>query len=223
MRKRRRLVVLAAASLAVLVAALTPAAAGAVQQNCNFDTGEWSSDGSPGEDNRVVAGFDAPNNRVVATQAYRDQTGDRRDDSITCSSDETTWRLFESHLGDRDDLARTDGEGFNPSFADPEDFGPVPGRIRVRLFGERGDDRLLGHAGPDRLEGGIGSDLARGFTGPDKIVGGPGQDRLEGRADRDEIDAADGAKDTVRCGPDEDTALVDPVDRVSGCENTTLR
>jgi hypothetical protein len=49
----------------------------------------------------------------------------------------------------------------------------------------------------------------RGGTGTDRLFGGPG---------RDDLEAADGQRDTVDCGPGPDVARVDGFDRVSGCE-----
>ena len=120
-------------------------------------------------------------------------------------------------LGDRDDFARTNGEGF-PSYIDLSDFGPVPGRIRVRLFGEGG--RIGSSVTPSRTAS--RAEVAPTSRAASAAMTGSwaarGQDRLEGLADRDEIDAADGVRDTVLRGPGQDTAIVDPVDRVSDCE-----
>jgi uncharacterized repeat protein (TIGR01451 family) len=69
-----------------------------------------------------------------------------------------------------------------------------------RIFGLRGNDKLFGLSGSDLLDGGSGRDL---------ISGGPGGDRLLAR---------DGERDSVQCGPGDDTARVDLRDRVSACE-----
>ena len=169
---KKRLFVLVAASVAMLVAALTPAVAGATSTLCNLGSGYWAAGADPGEKNRVVAGFNGPDNAVAVSNKGTQDDGPPFNISSSCSGsrEQGTWMRFEARLGDRDDFARTDAETLqeDSSF----EFGPLPGRIRVRLFGEGGEDRLLGHSGPDRIEGGSGSDLARGFSGNDRIVGG---------------------------------------------------
>ena len=91
------------------------------------------------------------------------------------------------------------------------------------LTGGPGDDVLAGGDGNDRLVAGTGADLARGNAGNDRLIGGPGRDRLEGGPGDDAISAADGQRDLVRCGPGEDRATVDRLDRVSGCERVRPR
>lgn len=79
-----------------------------------------------------------------------------------------------------------------------------------RLNGSGGDDGILGHAGDDALAGGGGSD---------EIYGGPGRDLMFGGSGDDFIEAKDGARDFVDCGPGLDVASVDAADRVaSNCE-----
>ncbi len=77
------------------------------------------------------------------------------------------------------------------------------------LYGLGGNDVLLGLGGNDVLFGGRGNDL---------LVGGPGRDRLYGGPGNDTLRARDGLRDVVDCGPGRDTAIVDRIDRVSGCE-----
>lgn len=63
---------------------------------------------------------------------------------------------------------------------------------------------------------------------PDRLFGGPGADELEGGDGDDVIDARDGAGaeddlDTIRCGPGEDTVLVDEHEEcVFDCEGVRL-
>ncbi len=79
------------------------------------------------------------------------------------------------------------------------------------LRGTAQADRLLGLGGNDRLLGLAGNDIVDGGPGRDQIVGGPGNDRIQAR---------DGERDTVDCGPGKDTAIVDRIDRVSkNCES----
>lgn len=87
-----------------------------------------------------------------------------------------------------------------------------------RLRGLAGNDRLYGHGGSDCLFGGSGRDLVLGDAGNDLIVGQAGADVLKGGPGSDRIDARDGARDTIRCGPAIDTVLADGSDRVLGCE-----
>jgi Ca2+-binding RTX toxin-like protein len=77
------------------------------------------------------------------------------------------------------------------------------------LYGLGGNDTLLGLGGNDVLYGGVGADKLNGGPGADRLYGGPGNDVLRAR---------DGRRDVVDCGPGRDTAYVDRLDRVSGCE-----
>jgi Ca2+-binding RTX toxin-like protein len=94
------------------------------------------------------------------------------------------------------------------------------------VYGGPGDDTLIGHYLGDLLEGGEGDDSIEALWGPDLLRGGPGRDLLQGQGGRDYLDAEDGVRDVVSCGtnpnpwpPAElDTAFVDGLDRVSGCE-----
>lgn len=88
-----------------------------------------------------------------------------------------------------------------------------------RLIGGEGRDRIKGGNGDDALEGGEGNDRLDGGNGRDALVGGIGRDVLVGGADADTIEAADGARDTVICGPGLDRVNADRFDRVSpSCE-----
>ena len=111
-----------------------------------------------------------------------------------------------------------------------------------KLNGGAGDDTLLGGAGNDRtadvtggvcsgnsmagndqVDGGAGNDDLEGGAGNDKLIGGPGKDQLDGGAGNDQILAADGSRDVVKCGAGRDSATVDRVDSVSGCESVKRR
>jgi hemolysin type calcium-binding protein/List-Bact-rpt repeat protein len=94
----------------------------------------------------------------------------------------------------------------------------VGGAGADRLRGHDGDDCIDGGAGNDRLEGGNGNDRLNGGAGNDALVGGPGTDTIAGGAGNDVIAAQDGEPDTINCGAGRDTARVDRVDRVAGCE-----
>lgn len=93
----------------------------------------------------------------------------------------------------------------------------------VRILGRGGSDRIVGSRGADCLFGGPGSDLIRGRRGPDLLRGGPGQDVLRGGAGRDRIEADDDQPDRVHCGRGDDLAIIDPIDRVHGCETVIVR
>jgi hypothetical protein len=87
--------------------------------------------------------------------------------------------------------------------------------------GEQGDDTLAGGAGNDQVLGNEGNDSMGGGLGDDTLNGGPGNDALGGEDGNDTIQAADGYTDAVDCGAGEDTAVVDQLDTVAGCEHTT--
>jgi hypothetical protein len=55
------------------------------------------------------------------------------------------------------------------------------------------------------------------------LKGGPGKNRYSGGRGRDLIRAANGRRETVRCGPGADTAFVDRADRIFGCETFVRR
>ena len=87
-----------------------------------------------------------------------------------------------------------------------------------------GDDLIDGANGNDALDGGAGNDTIYGGGNDDVIVGGPGLDSLSGEgsasgmfisvAGNDRIDAADGVREQLNCGPGADTAIVDALDVV---------
>jgi hypothetical protein len=82
-------------------------------------------------------------------------------------------------------------------------------RSADELYGRAGDDRLFGLSGHDLLDGGAGADLVVGGRGGDRLIGGSGADLLRAR---------DARRDRVRCGEGEDSAVVDGLDVVRGCE-----
>lgn len=94
--------------------------------------------------------------------------------------------------------------------------GPPSARDEVHadvetVVGSLLDDQLIGTAGTQRLVGGEGDDLIDGGAGPDVLDGGFGSDTILAR---------DGTADVaIACGPDDDVAVVDPVDPTDGgCE-----
>lgn len=106
------------------------------------------------------------------------------------------------------------------------------GKGNIQLKG--GDDFVKGTDDSETIDGGAGNDVIRGGFGNDTITGGPGQDEIQGDRDgrcnemhcdlspgssADVIDAVDGEKDIIGCGPGEDTAKVDALDVVGDdCE-----
>jgi RTX calcium-binding nonapeptide repeat (4 copies) len=105
------------------------------------------------------------------------------------------------------------------------------------MRGLAGDDRISGGAGSDRIEGnggndviaagagdnavfgGSGNDTITAGAGRDLIVGGPGRDTIAAGAGNDRIEARDGFRDVIDCGPGTDTAEVDRLDVVRNCEH----
>jgi len=89
----------------------------------------------------------------------------------------------------------------------------------LTLVGTSKPDLLRGSNAADRIFGLGGNDRLYGFAGNDFIVGGPGKDKMYGGTGNDQLEARDGQRDIVDCGPGNDTATVDAVDQVTGCEH----
>ena len=92
-----------------------------------------------------------------------------------------------------------------------------------RLTGGIGNDRILGGADADRLAGGAGDDALVAGAGDDSVFGGRGKDRFSAGAGDDRVDAVDGRRELILCGPGDDSATIDRVDRASGCERVARR
>jgi hypothetical protein len=101
------------------------------------------------------------------------------------------------------------------------------------MFGGEGTDSLVGGAARDQIWGGPGNDSLlgedgndslRGEAGADALIGGLGNDQIIGGADDDRIEARDGARDGIHCGPGNDTAIVDLFERSidESCEENRL-
>ena len=83
----------------------------------------------------------------------------------------------------------------------------------------QGDDVISGGKGNDRLVGGGGNDRLTGGPGNDTLTAGGGRNRLAGGAGNDKLNAANRKRDRVDCGAGRrDSARVDRIDRVKGCE-----
>ena len=89
------------------------------------------------------------------------------------------------------------------------------------LAGSQGDDTLDGGAGNDQIRGDEGNDRMGGGAGDDTINGGAGNDAFGGGDGNDTIQSADGYKDAVDCGAGDDSAVVDQLDQLDGCERVT--
>ena len=187
--------------------------------------------GGPGAD-VIVAGP----NRVPLVAAMRDPIGARDRDQVRGADGDD--RI--SGGSDRDRLRGDVGDDRLDGGGDDDELDGGEGRDR--LTGAAGRDALLGGAGADVLRGGAGSDVLdgdsdefgggdifeglakpgadvlEGGSGDDLLFGGDGRDRLLGGAGRDRVDAIDGERDVVRCGPGRDRAFLDRFDRASGCE-----
>jgi hemolysin type calcium-binding protein len=91
---------------------------------------------------------------------------------------------------------------------------------RDQINGLYGDDTIWGKAQTDEVFGGRGSDEIFGGWASDWLVGGRDSDTLWGGKGRDEIEAADGYRDKIHCGPNVDIVFADTIDRVSDdCED----
>ena len=100
------------------------------------------------------------------------------------------------------------------------------------LRGRGGDDVLQADDDDDTVDGGAGNDKVEGGRGNDVVTGGPGRDTIYGDATaahcgsfscqipfgNDVIHARDGEADNIDCGIGTDTAIVDAIDTVAGCE-----
>ena len=86
------------------------------------------------------------------------------------------------------------------------------------VAGRTGDDDLSGGGGNDRIRGQEDDDDLAGGSGDDRLNGGEGTNEYDGGRGDDRIDARNGVAEDVRCGPGEDTAILDNRDDPSGCE-----
>lgn len=91
-----------------------------------------------------------------------------------------------------------------------------------RIAGRGGADCFFGGKGNDRLHGGPGHDQVFGGTGRDTLIGGANIDLLNAGAGNDLVLARDGVADRLRCGGGRDIAVIDPGDRIAGCERVRL-
>ena len=94
------------------------------------------------------------------------------------------------------------------------------------LNGLGGKDTVKGGDGVDEVSGGSGADEAYGNAGDDFLIDAPDKntDSLYGGRGGDNVQVRDfpAVKDAVYCGSGRDTAYVDKLDVVSGCEIVRL-
>ncbi len=94
------------------------------------------------------------------------------------------------------------------------------------LNGLGGKDTVKGGDGVDEVSGGSGADEAYGNAGDDYLIDAPDKntDSLYGGRGGDNVQVRDfpAVKDVVYCGSGRDTAYVDKLDVVSGCEIVRL-
>ena len=99
--------------------------------------------------------------------------------------------------------------------------GSLPTRF---LTGTPGADVLRGTARGDTIRAGGGNDRLFGLGGSDYLEPGSGRDLAFGGRGDDRVQAQDGSRDLVACGPGRDVVTADPVDRLRrDCEIATRR
>jgi Ca2+-binding RTX toxin-like protein len=87
-------------------------------------------------------------------------------------------------------------------------------------MGGTGRDAIVARGGNVTVQGDAGDDRIRTGGGNDRVSGGPGRDRISTGPGDDRVDVRDGARDVVRCGDGNDTAIGDAIDRLIGCESS---
>jgi Ca2+-binding RTX toxin-like protein len=205
---------------------------------------------SPGVENDIILS----SNVIDGTSSLTDTSGvsltsttcEVDGSNATCPTDGV--RLFEIHLGDKDDNVYGDAPWWTPNGTFSVDGGAGDDSIEGNLFyygdtlmGNKGDDRIRGRIGyddigggpgndllsggldPDRMWGGPGRDVVRGGRGGDGLAGGKGEDVLRGGPGNDTIDSRDGVKDFVYGGAGKDSVRKDRFDVVRGVERTVDR
>lgn len=75
-----------------------------------------------------------------------------------------------------------------------------------------GDDTIVGSNAPEEIFTGLGNDAVNDGGGSDQVFTGPGDDAVSAR---------DGIFDRISCGSGTDSATVDDIDALSGCENVS--
>ena len=93
------------------------------------------------------------------------------------------------------------------------------------LVGKAGADNLNGQDGADLVVAGPGNDWAKGGDQNDTVRGDKGNDSLTGGSGHDVIQAVDGMRDLIYCGPgSRDRVFYDRgLDHFRGCEFRNAR
>ncbi len=92
----------------------------------------------------------------------------------------------------------------------------LPGPDQAVALG--GNDDIFTGRDADCVSAGPGRDLVDTSGGGDRIHGGGGRDHVFAGGGRDLVNAKDGVRDRVDCGPGRDEAVVDSHDVTVGCE-----
>ena len=184
--------------------------------------------GSAGAD--TISG--GPGNDTIDGNAGGDTlNGEAGDDSLRGSAGDDTL-----NGGDGDDNldggdgadAYNGGTGIDTAF-----FGSATGEtVTADLDGQADDGRpgegdrvgtdvedLSGSSGDDTFTGDGGANILNGNNGEDTLDPGAGEDVVIAWNGNDTVLARDGFADNVDCGTGTDTAIVDSLDRVEGCES----
>jgi len=125
--------------------------------------------------------------------------------------------------GDGADVTLSGDDGNDDVTGGPGADGLFGGAGRDFLKGGAQPDSLSGGDSADRLSGGDGADRLFGGAGNDVLTGGPGRNRYFGEGGRDRIEAANGLREVVDCGPGRDLVRADRSDRLRNCERIQRR
>jgi hypothetical protein len=129
---------------------------------------------------------------------------------------------FAYGFGGRDVIRSGRGDDVVNGNEGPDTLDGGPGADGIA--GDFGGDRITGGPGDDSIFAGGGNDLIRGGGGSDRIFGGTGRDRFFGGGGDDTIVTIDGNRERVSCGPGEDAARLDSLDRAAAdCEHVERR
>jgi Ca2+-binding RTX toxin-like protein len=187
--------VLIGATLALTIAVLMPARAGAFG---TFANGALTIDGGEGK----IVPRCASDGEITVSGAFVDNGPAYCRDLRRIEASSSVSTLFDfSQLPD--DL----GGGQGPieihataTVTDPTEFSDdkfigAPGHINIfdgglgfdSITGGNLNDSLSGGADSDKIDGGPGNDLLRGGSAADKLLGGAGRDTLKGGAGSDKL------------------------------------
>lgn len=113
---------------------------------------------------------------------------------------------------------------------DAVDYSERTKPVRINFFavddspeqGEQGEGDSFSGDDVEVAFGGQAGDVLIGNGNPEQFIPGPGQDSIEMRQGDDIADLRDGEKDTITCGPGDDTVLADTKDVVAAdCETVS--